>query len=249
MEQGKNTTKKTNNGNSNDKALEAISLQLSALLEMNKKQQEETSLLKQEIAEMKKKQETRASVVEAHEAVEPVEEVKTPTFAAEDFNADRMVEIVHLAERAPGITTTLLLADGRQLVFRKYGDSVRVRYFEFQQLISTYYDLFYTQRIFTLGKRDQDIALAERLPTFDEKCLTKEEIRSLLALTPKQLEEVYNRVCDTHKELSLSTWQRGYFTNADPEYSNLDKVNALNKVSGNKLRPVYDNIVSPIVRN
>lgn len=237
MENGK----KSNNGNSNNKALDAIQMQLAALLEMNKKQQEETAALKQELAEMKKvREEVRT------EEVDTQEPVTTPVVNMDNFKSDRMVEIVHLAERAPGLTTSLAMADGRVLVFRKYGDTVKVRYFELQQLLSTYYDLFYKTRTFTLGKNDSDIAEAEHLPTFDDKCLTKEEVRSLLTLSPKQLEEVYKRVCKTHQELILSTWMRGYFNNEDPEYKNLDKVNALNKVSGNRLRPVYDNIVDPI---
>ena len=243
MENGK----KNNNVNSSNKTLETISMQLGALLEINKKQQEEMDLLKQRMGKL----EEEKSAIEEARKEEPVLTTQTSNYDLDTdaFKADRMVEIIHLAERAQGITTTLVLNDGRTLTFRKYGDSIRVRYFEFQQLISTYYDLFYKERIFTLGKNDEDIALAERLPSFDEQCLTKDEVRSLLSLSPKQLEDIYNRVCDTHKQLILSTWQRGFFTNEDPEYRNVDKVNALNKVSGNKLSTVYDNITNPINKN
>lgn len=238
MENGKTTSNKKEV--SEKSQLEAIRMQLQALLELNKQREEENKKLQGEILQLKEEAKTKpadeAKVVEE-------EPVKT---ASENFDANRMVEIVHLADRAEGLSTVLEMADGRRLTFRRYGDSIRVRYYEFQQLLSTYDSMFRKDRVFTLGKNDQDIAEAEHLPTFDEKCLSKDEVRGLLQLSPKRLEEVYNRVCDTQKELILSAWQRGYYAGEDSEYRNLDKINALNKVSGNRLRTVYENLTQPI---
>lgn len=238
MENGKTTSNKNKKEVSEKSQLEAIRMQLQALLELNKQREEENKRLHDEISQLKEE----SSKPNCEGAV-ATEKEYIPT---ENFDANRMVEIVHLAERAEGLTTTLELNDGRKLSFRRYGDSLRVRYYEFQQLLSAYDSLFRKERIFTLGKNDQDIAEAEHLPTYDEKCLTKDEIRGLLQLPVKRLEEVYTRVCDTHKELILSAWQRGYYEGIEPEYRNLDKINALNKVSGNRLRTIYENLTQPI---
>lgn len=236
MENGKTTSNKNKKEVSEKSQLEAIRMQLQALLELNKQREEENKKLHDEISQLKE------------ESNKPNYTVATEKeyVSTENFDANRMVEIVHLYENGTGLTTTLKLSDGRELSFRRYGDSLRVRYYEFQQLLSAYDSLFRKDRIFTLGKNDQDIAEAEHLPTYDEKCLTKDEIRGLLQLPAKRLEEVYTRVCDTHKELILSAWQRGYHEGREPGYRNLDKINALNKVSGNRLRTIYENLTQPI---
>lgn len=237
MENGKTISNKNKKEVSEKSQLEAIRMQLQALLELNKQREEENKRLHDEVSQLKERN---------NASYEPTIAVENKEVSADNFDSNRMVEIVHLAERAEGLTTTLLLSDGRKLMFRRYGDSLRVRYYEFQQLLSAYDSLFRKERIFTLGKNDQDIVEAEHLPTYDEKCLGKEEIRGLLQLSPKRLEEVYERVCDTHKELILSAWQRGYYEGKEPEYRNLDKINALNKVSGNRLRTIYENLTQPI---
>lgn len=237
--EGKNTSN-NNKQNGNNEQLKEIQKQLALLMETVKKQQEENEELRKTNTELMEK---FNSPTKGMEAVEPVEDINISSAFGEVFDANRMVEIIHLADRADGITTTLFLSDGRSLSFRKYGDSARIRYFELQQLLSAYYDLFRENRTFTLGAKDQDIAEAERLPSFDDKCLTKEEVRNLLTLPASKLADIYTRVCDTHKQLILSTWQRGYFANENPGYKDLDKINALNKVSDFALRTVYDNIV------
>lgn len=233
---------KTSNNNTNkqNSRLDEMQRQLQELFELSKKQQEENEKLRILNTELMEKISKPTNVG----TVAPAEENRITLESAfgEVFDANRMVEIIHLADRADGITTTLFLSDGRSLAFRKYGDSARIRYFELQQLLSAYYELFRDNRIFTLGAKDQDIAEAERLPSFDEKCLTKDEVRGLLELPASKLADVYTRVCDTHKQLILSTWQRGYFANEHPGYRDLDKINALNKVSDFALRTVYDNI-------
>jgi hypothetical protein len=231
MEEKNNNT--NNNTKINNKQLEAILTQLEALTELTQKQQAENQELKRKLDELS---------TQKTEDVTFLEPVEAQTFA-DAIEADRMVEIVHLLENTSGIVTMLKLADGRSLAFRRYGDTARIRYFELQQLLSIYHDLFYEDRIFTLGNRDQDVALAERLPTFDKTCLTKEETRLLLDLPVNKLIEIYERVCDTHKELILSMWQRGYFEGKDMRYRDLDKINALNKVSNQKMKSVYDNYV------
>lgn len=232
---GENNTDNKNNGTKlNNKQLEAILTQLEALTELTQKQQAENQELKRKVDEL-----TNAKA-EIKEEVSAVANVETAQTFSDIIDADRMVEIVHLLENTNGIVTMIKLADGRSLAFRRYGDTARIRYFELQQLLSIYHDLFYEDRVFTLGNRDQDVALAERLPTFDKTCLTKDEARLLLELPVNKLIEIYERVCDTHKELILSMWQRGYFEGKDARYRDLDKINALNKVSNQKMKSVYD---------
>lgn len=239
MENKKNT-ENINKKPETNKTTEDVSLKdiLAQMAQMNKLMGEMASKIEAQEAELNEYRES-AKIREAEweEEAEAKEDASYP----KDIDSNRMVEIVHLANRAGGLTTAIAMNDGRILNFTKYGDSIRVKYYELQNILNTYHKMFYEDRLFTLGKNDQDVAEAERLPKFDDKCLTKEEVQDLVSMPVKQLVDLYNRVCDTHKDIILSTWQEGYFS-GDAAFRDLSKINALNQASDFKLKTVYDNL-------
>ena len=230
MEKEKDTTVTKEKKVTEDK-LDKLMKQMEALLERSNALEEKNRELEEQLANMNK----------------PTEEVETQfkgfeTSLHDPIDADRMVTIIHLYENAPGLETTLFTSDNRPLKFRKYGDAVQVRYFDFQSLLSRYYELFTEDRIFTLGSADEDVMIESGIPANEKDILSREEMKRLLDATPEMLTSIYKRVCESHKQLILSTWQRGYYANEDSRYRDISKINALNVVSNYQLKTLYDDI-------
>lgn len=179
-------------------------------------------------------------MVSNREAVAPV--------IADPFDAARWITLVHLEDRAEGLYTIFRGSNGTEYRLNYFGQTRKVKLIEFEDIMSRHRKLF-DRLVITVSSQDNDIAEAYNLPKIESITLKSHQLAGLVNMTEPELQEVYIKVCDTHKALICRKWQIGYWERADggthPKnvgYKNIGKVTLLNELSNGAMSHVLSDI-------
>jgi len=101
---------------------------------------------------------------------------------------------------------------------------------------------WFERLVVTLGADDSDLIEEYGLPKADKVILHQNQLTRLPALSLEDLKKLYEKVCDTHKQLMIRKWVTGYYENKDGNYRNLNKVNLLNDLSNGAMSHILDDM-------
>jgi ornithine cyclodeaminase/alanine dehydrogenase-like protein (mu-crystallin family) len=94
----------------------------------------------------------------------------------------------------------------------------------------------------TLGSEDSDLIEEYGLPKPDAITLKSHQLANIVELPLDKLEQIYKKVCDTHKRLIIRKWVNGYYENKNVGYRDINKMNLLNDLSGGALSHILDDM-------
>ena len=167
---------------------------------------------------------------------------------ADPFGVDRWITLVHLADWHEGLYTIFKGSNGTEYMFNYFGQTRKVKLLEFEDIISRHRKLF-DRLLITISANDNDIAEAYNLPKTENILLKSHQLTGLVNMTEQELEDIYNKVCDTHRSLICRKWQVGYWERDEqgnhPKnlgYKNIGKVTLLNEISNGTMSHVLSDI-------
>lgn len=153
---------------------------------------------------------------------------------------DRWCTIVHLEDRAEGLYT-IFRSSLMEYRFCFFGETRKVRRAELDDIISKNRKWF-EKLVVTLGADDSDLIEEYGLPKAEKVILHQNQLTRLPALSLEDLKKLYEKVCDTHKQLMIRKWVIGYYENKDGNYRNLNKINLLNDLSNGAMSHILDDM-------
>jgi hypothetical protein len=168
------------------------------------------------------------------------------------FPPDRRVVLVGLYDFAEGCSNYFKISH-REFKFTKLGQRISISFLEFEEVINNHRRLF-EQGLLTVSEKDNDIADFFDLPRFDKNALGIDVFKNIVNLSLKELEDIYNKVCDIHKSLIIAKWIRGYWDfdskrmGSDAGYNDHLKIELLNRLSNGAMKIVLDDIYSKKTR-
>jgi hypothetical protein len=153
---------------------------------------------------------------------------------------DRWCTIIHLEERAPGLYT-IFHSSLMEYRFSFFGETRKVRRSELDDILSK--NRKYFERLtMTLGAEDSDLIEEYGLPKPDSVTLKAHQLANIVELPLEKLQQIYIKVCDTHKRLIVRKWVIGYYENKNGGYRDINKMNLLNDLSGGALSHILDDM-------
>ena len=146
------------------------------------------------------------------------------------------VTVVHLVERAPGLTTHIELKT-TTLDMAKFGEQRTLDRRQAEELAGKYRS-FFEKGIISFGAGNEEFAERCGLKTVKSyKYMTPDFVDKLGTLEVKDLEKLYKTVDAGHKAFILEYFQRKAIE-GDPAFKNSVKIEALNRLSNNAMSGV-----------
>ena len=146
------------------------------------------------------------------------------------------VTLVHLVERAPGLTTHIELST-TTLDMAKFGEQRTLDRRQAEELAGKY-RAFFEKGIIAFGAGNEEFAERCGLRSMaDYRYLSPDFLEKLAAADVKELEKIYGLVDAGHKAFILEYFQRKTIE-GDPRFKNSVKLEALNRLSGNAVSGV-----------
>jgi len=156
-------------------------------------------------------------------------------------DVNRWVKIIHLEERAEGLTTHVKLST-RPLDFTFFGEERMVRFTEFEELVGKY-KRWFEETILALSDEDSDLIDKYRLTKLENIALKSNQLSNIKNLSLKDLEDLYNKVSKSHKRLITRKFVHGYYELKEMEYGDRKKIDLLNELSGGALQNMLDDLI------
>lgn len=144
------------------------------------------------------------------------------------------VRIVHLVERAPGLTTYMKLSN-TEIIFRKFGEERSVNFQAFQELVGKYRKWF-DMGIISIAAGYEDLAERYGLNTAKNYPMDSEFVKKLGDVSMYELEDVFPKLPEAGKDFVLSYWNRKIIE-GDPNFKDSRKIETLNRLSGDCMTP------------
>ena len=144
------------------------------------------------------------------------------------------VRIVHLVERAPGLTTYMKLSN-TEIIFRKFGEERSVNFQAFQELVGKYRKWF-DMGIISIAAGYEDLAERYGLNTAKNYPMDSEFVKKLGDVSMYELEDVFPKLPEAGKDFVLSYWNRKVIE-GDPNFKDSRKIETLNRLSGDCMTP------------
>ena len=146
------------------------------------------------------------------------------------------VTVVHLVERAPGLTTHIELTT-TTLDMAKFGEQRTLDRRQAEELAGKYRS-FFEKGIISFGAGNEEFAERCGLKTVKSYTyMTPDFVDKLGTLEVKDLEKLYKTVDAGHKAFILEYFQRKAIE-GDPAFKNSVKIEALNRLSNNAMSGV-----------
>lgn len=168
------------------------------------------------------------------------EEVKETTVneknVSNENDMNRYITIVHLEDRAEGLFTWFKAAN-REFRFSRFGETRKVRLIEFEDIIGQHFNLF-KKNVLTLGDDANDILESYNLPRDEDIILNTYQFEHLIDMSLEELKTLYNKVCNTHKNLITRRWVQGYYEGKDKRYNNRQVIDMFNELSNGALENI-----------
>ena len=144
------------------------------------------------------------------------------------------VRIVHLVERAPGLTTYMKLSS-TEVIFRKFGEERTLSFQAFQELVGKYRKWF-DMGIISIAAGYEDLAERYGLNTAKNYPMDSEFVKKLGDVSMYELENIFPKLPEAGKDFILSYWNRKVIE-GDPNFKDARKIETLNRLSGECMTP------------
>ena len=149
----------------------------------------------------------------------------------------RYVTVVHLVERAPGLTTHIELSNGVILDFRTFGEEHTFTVQQAEELASKYRSWF-DLGIFAFGADADDLAKRLNLKSVTQYSFAGSDFLTRLPdLDLYQLKELWDKMGQGHREFLIEYFKRKILAK-DPAYDDIDKIELLNRLSNGGMESV-----------
>lgn len=149
----------------------------------------------------------------------------------------RYVTVVHLVDRAPGLSTHIELSNGVILDFRTFGEEHTFTVQQAEELASKYRSWF-DLGIFAFGADADDLAKRLNLRTVTQYSFAGSDFLSRLPeLDLYQLKELWDKMGQGHREFLIEYFKRKILTK-DPAFDDIDKIELLNRLSNGGMEGV-----------
>lgn len=159
----------------------------------------------------------------------------TNTEAMKNSLLDEVI-VVHLVERAPGLTTHIELTT-TTLDMAKFGEQRTLDRRQAEELAGKYRS-FFEKGIIALGAGNEEFADRCGLKTVASyRYLSNDFLEKLATMDVKELEKFYGLVDAGHKAFIVEYFQRKSIE-GDPRFKDSVKLEALNRLSGNAVSGV-----------
>lgn len=149
----------------------------------------------------------------------------------------RYVTVVHLVDRAPGLSTHIELSNGVILDFRTFGEEHTFTIQQAEELASKYRSWF-DLGIFAFGADADDLAKRLNLKTVTQYSFAGSDfLNRLPELDLYQLKELWDKMGQGHREFLIEYFKRKILTK-DPAFDDIDKIELLNRLSNGGMEGV-----------
>lgn len=149
----------------------------------------------------------------------------------------RYVTVVHLVERAPGLTTHIELSNGVILDFRTFGEEHTFTVQQAEELASKYRSWF-DLGIFAFGADADDLAKRLNLKSVTQYSFAGSDFLNRLPdLDLYQLKELWDKMGQGHREFLIEYFKRKILAKV-PAYDDIDKIELLNRLSNGGMESV-----------
>lgn len=149
----------------------------------------------------------------------------------------RYVTVVHLVDRAPGLSTHIELSNGVILDFRTFGEEHTFTVQQAEELASKYRSWF-DLGIFAFGADADDLAKRLNLRTVTQYSFAGSDFLTRLPeLDLYQLKELWDKMGQGHREFLIEYFKRKILSK-DPAFDDIDKIELLNRLSNGGMEGV-----------
>lgn len=149
----------------------------------------------------------------------------------------RYVTVVHLVERAPGLSTHIELSNGVILDFRSFGEQHTFTVQQAEELASRYRSWF-EMGIFAFGADADDVAKRLNLKTVNQYSFAGSDFLNVLpSLDLRGLKDLWEKMGSGHREFLIEFFKRKILSK-DPAYNDIDKIELLNRLSDGGMESV-----------
>lgn len=149
----------------------------------------------------------------------------------------RYVTVVHLVDRAPGLSTHIELSNGVILDFRTFGEEHTFTVQQAEELASKYRSWF-DLGIFAFGADADDLAKRLNLKTVTQYSFAGSDfLIRLPELDLYQLKELWDKMGQGHREFLVEYFKRKILAK-DLAFDDIDKIELLNRLSNGGMEGV-----------
>lgn len=149
----------------------------------------------------------------------------------------RYVTVVHLVDRAPGLSTHIELSNGVILDFRTFGEEHTFTVQQAEELASKYRSWF-DLGIFAFGADADDLAKRLNLRTVTQYSFAGSDFLSRLPeLDLYQLKALWDKMGQGHREFLIEYFKRKILEKV-PAFDDIDKIELLNRLSNGGMEGV-----------
>lgn len=149
----------------------------------------------------------------------------------------RYVTVIHLVDRAPGLSTHIELSNGVILDFRTFGEEHTFTVQQAEELASKYRSWF-DLGIFAFGADADDLAKRLNLKTVTQYSFAGSDFLGRLPeLDLYQLKALWDKMGQGHREFLIEYFKRKILAK-DPSFDDIDKIELLNRLSNGGMEGV-----------
>lgn len=180
----------------------------------------EVELLKKQMEEQKSQIALLLQLIQQSNQSKPVEASTNPY--------GNMIKIVHLVQRAPGLTTYIALSN-LEITMTDFGEERNLTVQQFEEMIGKYRGWFNAGMI-SVAAGYEKMAEHYGLKTAKDYPINSDFIKNLGKMSMSDLEDIYPRLPESGKDFIVSYWIRKTIEkNAD--FRNVYKLETLNRLS------------------
>ena len=153
---------------------------------------------------------------------------------------DERVKIIHLVERAPGLSTYMELSN---LVVKlsKFGEERILTLQQFEEMVGKYRSWF-DKGLISVAAGYEDVAQRYGLKTATDYPIDSEFIYHLGNANMADIEEIYPKLPEAGKDFILSYWNRKVIE-GDPNFKDRRKIETLDRLSNGAMSQVIRGLV------
>lgn len=152
-----------------------------------------------------------------------------PTVTLEKGSLDDEITLVHLKERAPGLTTHIELSN-LTIDMAAFGEERTLDRRQAEELAGKYRK-FFDKGVIAFGAGSENLAGKFGLKTVsDYSYISKDFVSKLGTLSLIELENLYNKLSDGHKQFVIEYFKRKIIEK-DSNFNDVHKIEMLNRIS------------------
>lgn len=155
------------------------------------------------------------------------------------------VKIVHLVQRAPGLTTHIELSN-LVISMEDFGEERSLTLQQFEELIGKYRRWF-NSGMLSIAKGYEDLASRYGLKTAKDYPIDSHFIQNLGVVDMIELENIFPKLPESGQDFLLGYWRRKAIE-GDPLFKDIRKIETLNRVSGGMLDQLVLDIKNEKIR-